>query len=83
MANFIFKRDESPVADAGNCENVSINNSSSFKYKSSIKKTQLLLMVMEYQKMQNSCSIIISKQLLAIIRNEFDELQNSSWIELD
>ena len=30
-----FKRDESPVTNAGNPDNVSNNNSASFKYKSS------------------------------------------------
>ena len=30
-----FKRDESPVTDAGNPDNVSVDNSTSFKYKSS------------------------------------------------
>ena len=33
-----FKRDESPVADAGNPDNVSTTNSTSFKYKSSFFK---------------------------------------------
>ena len=33
-----FKRDESPATDAGNHENVSTANSSSFKYKSSFMK---------------------------------------------
>ena len=32
-----FKRDESPVTNGGNPENVSVDNSSSFKYKSSFK----------------------------------------------
>ena len=31
-----FKRDESPVTDAGNPDNVATNNSPSFKYKSNI-----------------------------------------------
>ena len=31
-----FKRDESPVTNAGNPDNVSVDNSSSFKYKSSL-----------------------------------------------
>ena len=31
-----FKRDESPITDAGNLDNVCANNSLSFKYKSSI-----------------------------------------------
>ena len=34
-----FKRDESPVTNDGNLDNVSTNNSTSFKYKSSIFKT--------------------------------------------
>ena len=34
-----FKRDESPVTNDGNLDNVSTNNSLSFKYKSSIFKT--------------------------------------------
>ena len=34
-----FKRDESPVTNDGNPDNVSTNNSTSFKYKSSIFKT--------------------------------------------
>ena len=34
-----FKRDESPVTHAGNPDNVSITNSTSFKYKSSFFKT--------------------------------------------
>ena len=33
-----FKRDESPVADAGNPDNVSTTNSTSFKYKFSFFK---------------------------------------------
>ena len=33
-----FKRDKSPVANAGNSDNVSADNSSSFKYKSSFFK---------------------------------------------
>ena len=28
-----FKRDESPMNDAGNCDNVALDNSTSFKYK--------------------------------------------------
>ena len=32
-----FKRDESPVTNTGNPDNVSVDNSSSFKYKSSFK----------------------------------------------
>ena len=32
-----FKRDESPVTNAGNPDNVSVDNSSSFKYKPSFK----------------------------------------------
>ena len=32
-----FKRDESPVTNAGNPDNVSVDNSSSFKHKSSFK----------------------------------------------
>ena len=34
-----FKRDESPVTNAGNLDNVSTNNSISFKYKSRFLKT--------------------------------------------
>ena len=34
-----FKRDESPVTDAGNPDNVSVDNSTSFKYKSSFFKS--------------------------------------------
>ena len=34
-----FKRDESPVTAAGSPDTVSVNNSSSFKYKSSFFKT--------------------------------------------
>ena len=34
-----FKRDESPVANAGNIDNVSTDNSTSFKYKSNFYKT--------------------------------------------
>ena len=34
-----FKRDESPVTNDGNPDNVSTNNSTSFKYKSSTFKT--------------------------------------------
>ena len=33
-----FKRDESPVTDSGNPNNVVVDHSSSFKYKSSIFK---------------------------------------------
>ena len=33
-----FKRDESPVTNAGNLDNVSVDNSSCFKYKSSFIK---------------------------------------------
>ena len=46
-----FKRDESPVNNVGNHDNVSTDNSTSFKYKSSFLGEQLLLMVIEYFKM--------------------------------
>ena len=35
---WLFKRDETHVTDAGNPDNVPTNNSSSYKYKSSILK---------------------------------------------
>ena len=46
-----FKRDESPVNNVGNHDNVSTDNSTSFKYKSSFLGEQLLLMVIEYFEM--------------------------------
>ena len=45
-----FKRDESPVTNAENPDNISVDNSISFKYKSSFVNHQLLL-IMEYLKM--------------------------------
>ena len=41
-----FKRDESPVNNAGNPINVALNNSTSFKYKASLCISQMMLMVM-------------------------------------
>ena len=67
------KRDESPI-NAGNPDDVTTNNSSSFKYKSSIlgKSTVDDNNNGVLKKCKNSCSIKISKQFLAIIRNAFD-----------
>ena len=44
-----FKRDESPVTEARNPDNVSVDNTTSFKYKSMFLNYQLLL-IMEYLK---------------------------------
>ena len=41
-----FKRDESPMNNAGNPNNVALDNSTSFKYKASLLRKQLMLMVM-------------------------------------
>ena len=43
-----FERDKSPVTNAGNLENVSTNNSSSFKYKSSILEKPTAVGDIEY-----------------------------------
>ena len=43
---FQFKRDESPINNAGNPNNVALDNSTSFKYKVSLLGKQLMLMVM-------------------------------------
>ena len=71
-----FKRDESPIDNAGKTDDVKTNNSSSFKYKSSIlgkpavddNNNGVL------KKCKNSCSNKTSNQCLAIIRNAFDQL---------
>ena len=44
-----FKRDESPMTDAGNPLNVTLNNSASFKFNENIQKTKS-------KKSKNSCS---------------------------
>ena len=71
-----FKRDESPVNNAGNPINVAIDNSSSFKYKSSIlgKATVPDGNDRSLKKCRNSCSIKTFKQFLAIIRDATDQL---------
>ena len=57
-----FKRDESPVTDTGNLDNVTTNNSSSFKYKSSILgKPDAVGGNRILKKCQNSYSIEIYK----------------------
>ena len=40
-----FKRDESPMNDAGNLLNLALYNSTSFKYKANFWEKQLMLMV--------------------------------------
>ena len=58
-----FQRDESSVTDAGNAGNVPTNNSSSFKYKSSILKIKPNAVVNNgvLKKCKNSCSTQIFK----------------------
>ena len=46
-----FKRDESPVMNAGNPGNVSTGNSTSFNYKSSLLKGSVVDVLIEYLKM--------------------------------
>ena len=41
-----FKRDESPMNDAGNTLNVALDHLTYFKYKASLLEKQLMLMVM-------------------------------------
>ena len=65
-----FKRDESVINNAGNPSDVTTNNLASFKYKLSIFGTPAADGVLK--KCKNSCSVKISMQFLAIIRNAFD-----------
>ena len=65
--------EESPVTNAGNPDNVSVNNSSSFKYKSSlIGDSAAVAGNRVFKNVKNSCSTKISEQFLEIFRNAID-----------
>ena len=65
--------EESPVTNAGNPDNVSVNNSSSFKYKSSLIGDSAAVAGNRVVKnVKNSCSTKISEQFLEIFRNAID-----------
>ena len=70
----LFKRDESPMNDAGNLNNFALDNSTSFKYKASFlgKETNADGTERTLKKCKNSSAFKVSKLLFQITRNAFN-----------